>query len=98
MRWSSSTPSPPCRSPTPPAATAGWLRGHWAIENRLRWVRDVTHAQDHSRIRVGIGPKSWPPLRNTAISGLRLYGHVNIAKALRHNARSPHRPVKLLLT
>lgn len=43
------------------AATAGWLRGHWAIENRLHWVRDVTYAQDHSHIRVGNGPKSWPP-------------------------------------
>lgn len=42
-----------------PAATAGWLRGHWAIENRLHWVRDVTYAQDHSHIRNG--PKSWPP-------------------------------------
>jgi hypothetical protein len=37
-------------------------------------------------------------LRNTAISLLRLDGHENIAKALRHNARSPHRPIKLLLT
>jgi hypothetical protein len=29
---------------------------------------------------------------------LRLDDHDNIAKALRHNARSPHRPIKLLLT
>ena len=28
----------------------------------------------------------------------RLDGHDNIAKALHHNARSPHQPVKLLLT
>ena len=26
-----------------PAQIAAWLRGHWAIENRLHWVRDVTH-------------------------------------------------------
>jgi hypothetical protein len=79
-----------------PAATAGWLRGHWAIENCLHWVRDVTHAQDHSRIRVGIGPKSWPPSATPPAAVLRLHGHVNIAKALRHNARSPQQPVKLL--
>lgn len=82
---------------TPPAI-AGWLRGHWAIENRLHWVRDVTYAEDHSQVRTGNGPQVMATLRNTAISVLRLDGHDNIAKALRHNARSPHRPVKLLLT
>ena len=77
---------------------AGWLRGHWAIENRLHWVRDVVYAEDHSQTRVGTGPQVMATLRNTALSVLRLNGHDNIAKALRHNARSPHRPVKLLLT
>ena len=28
-----------------PAQLAGWLRGHWRIENRLHWVRDVTSAK-----------------------------------------------------
>jgi hypothetical protein len=42
-----------------------------------------------------MAPTSWPP---SAISVLRLDGHDNIAKTLHHNARSPHRPVKLLLT
>jgi len=37
-------------------------------------------------------------LRNTAISLLRRDGHDNIAKALRHNARHPNRPIKLLLS
>jgi hypothetical protein len=37
-------------------------------------------------------------LHNTAIGLLRLDGHDNIAKALRHNARNPQRPIKLLLT
>jgi hypothetical protein len=35
-------------------------------------------------------------LRNLAIGILRLAGHINIAKALRHNARSPERPLQLL--
>jgi predicted transposase YbfD/YdcC len=81
-----------------PAQIASWLRGHWAIENRLHWVRDVTYSEDHSQNRTGSGPQVMATLRNTAISVLRLDGHDNIAKALRHNARSPHRPVKLLLT
>ncbi|ETZ97287.1 hypothetical protein I546_7134 [Mycobacterium kansasii 732] len=43
-------------------------------------------------------PQVMATLRNTAISLLRLDGHDNIAKALRHNARHPHRAVKLLLS
>lgn len=79
------------------AQVAGWLRGHWAIENKLHWVRDVTYAEDHSPVRTGNGPHVMATLRNTAIGLLRLDGHDNIAKALRHHARNPHRPVKLLL-
>ena len=26
----------------PPATLAAWVQGHWGIENRLHWVRDVT--------------------------------------------------------
>jgi predicted transposase YbfD/YdcC len=81
-----------------PQQLASWLRGHWAIENRLHWVRDVTYAEDHSQIRTGAGPQVMAALRNTAIGLLRLDGHDNIAKALRRNARNPHRPIKLLLT
>jgi len=32
-------------------------RGHWEIENRLHWVRDVTFGEDHSQIRTGAGPR-----------------------------------------
>lgn len=80
-----------------PAQIAAWLRGHWAIENKLHWVRDVTYAEDHSQIRTGGGPQVMATLRNTAISILRLKGHTNIAAALRHHVRNHLRPVKLLL-
>jgi predicted transposase YbfD/YdcC len=81
-----------------PAQVADWLRGHWAIENRLHWVRDVTYAEDHSQTRTGGGPQVMATLRNTALSLLRLQGQTNIAQALRHNARDPHRSIKLLLS
>jgi predicted transposase YbfD/YdcC len=32
------------------------VRGHWAIENNLHYVRDVTFAEDRSRIRTGHAP------------------------------------------
>lgn len=80
-----------------PTEIAGWLRGHWAIEVKLHWVRDVTYCEDHSQIRTGAGPQVMATLRNTAISILRLNGHTNIAAALRHHSRDQIRPVKLLL-
>jgi hypothetical protein len=63
----------------------GWWRGHWGIENRLHWVRDVTMGEDPSRIRTGAAPEVMAGLRNAAISLLRLSGVSNIAAALRDN-------------
>ena len=82
----------------PPATLAGWVQGHWGIENRLHWVRDVTYDEDRSQIRTGNAPQVMATLRNTAISLLRLTGWDNIAAGLRHHARTPDSPVKLLLT
>lgn len=78
-----------------PAHLAGLLRGHWDIENRLHWVRDVTYGEDHSRVRTGTAPRTMASLRNLAISTLRLAGHTNIAAALRHTARDFTRPLAL---
>jgi predicted transposase YbfD/YdcC len=80
------------------AELACWVRGHWTVENRLHWVRDVTLGEDLSQTRTGSGPRVMASLRNLAISMLRLDGATNIAQALRHHARDPLRPVKLLLT
>ena len=63
-----------------------WWRGHWGIENRLHWVRDVTFAEDVSRIRTKSAPQIFSALRNASISNLRSLGANNIAAALRKNA------------
>lgn len=79
-----------------PARIADILRGHWQIDNRLHWVRDVTYGEDASRVRIGHAPRVMASLRNLAISALRLAGHGNIAQGLRHTARDWRRPLQLL--
>ncbi|WP_197519760.1 ISAs1 family transposase [Pseudonocardia sp. HH130630-07] len=74
-----------------PALLAGWIRGHWGIENRLHWVRDVSFDEDRSAVRTGAGPQTMAALRNLAITALRLDGVTNIAAALRHHARDASR-------
>jgi hypothetical protein len=68
---------------------AAWLQGHWAIENSVHHVRDVTQREDASRIRLGAGPQLMAALRNTATNIARLAGHSNIAAAQRTAAWSP---------
>lgn len=80
-----------------PDQLAAWLRGHWKIENQLHWVRDVTFGEDLSQARAGTGPHVMASLRNLAISILRLAGHANIARALRHTARDHARALQLTL-
>jgi predicted transposase YbfD/YdcC len=82
----------------PPETLATWIQGHWEVENRLHWVRDVTFDEDRSQVRTGNAPRVMASLRNTAITLLRIHGHENIAAALRHHARDATRPINLLLT
>jgi predicted transposase YbfD/YdcC len=69
-----------------PGLLAGWLQGHWGIENRVHHVRDVTHGEDASRIRTGTGPQLMAALRNTDLNLARLRGETNIAASQRRNA------------
>ena len=79
-----------------PETLAAWVRGHWEIENKLHWVRDVTYQEDKSLVRTGNAPRVMATLRSLAISLLRLAGHSNIAAANRHHARDPQRTLELL--
>ena len=79
-----------------PAQHAALVRGHWGIENRLHWVRDVTFAEDRSALRTGCAPVVMATLRNTAISLLRLAGHQNIAATVAAIARRSERVLELI--
>lgn len=70
---------------TPQRLLALW-RGHWGIENRLHWVRDVTMDEDRCQIRTGAAPQVMAALRNLVLSLFRLAGQRNIAAAQRRCA------------
>jgi predicted transposase YbfD/YdcC len=72
------------------------VRGHWGIENRLHWVRDVTYDEDRSQLRTASAPHAMASLRNLSIGLLRLAGVANIASALRWVGRRPERALALL--
>src|SRR5436305_10889133 len=63
-----------------------WVRGHWSIENRSHYVRDVTLGEDASRIRKRCGPQVMAALRNATIGFLRTLGESNAAEAVCRNA------------
>ena len=79
-----------------PARLADDLRGHWAIENGLHYVRDTAFAEDNSQVRTGTAPQVMACLRNLAIGALNRAEPVNLAAALRHHARDPTRPLATL--
>jgi predicted transposase YbfD/YdcC len=62
---------------------AGRIRGHWGVENRVHYVRDVTFGEDRSRIRTGFLPDLWAIARNLAINLYREAGFTNMAQAQR---------------
>ena len=53
------------------AEAAAAIREHWAIENRLHWVLDVTFADDHSRLRKGHGARNMATVRHFALNLVR---------------------------
>lgn len=89
-----------CTSLTKEHASAAVLlklvRGHWTIENRSHWVRDVTYDEDRSQVRKGNIPQVMAALRNTVIGLLRKAGESNIAAACRKYAAQPQAALALI--
>jgi predicted transposase YbfD/YdcC len=73
------------------------VRGHWHIENRLHYVRDVTFGEDRSQLRSGAAPHVLAALRNLAITLIHRTGADDIASARRAFAYHPRRALHLLL-
>ena len=74
------------------------VRGHWSIENRVHYVRDVSYDEDRCRVHTGHLPRNLACLTNVAISIVRLKGRFDyLPQAHRHYARCPEQAVRHLL-
>lgn len=71
-------------------------REHWAIENCLHYVRDVTMGEDQSQVRKGAAPEVMAGLRNATLALLRKAGVDNVAAGLREIAWHPGAALRLL--
>jgi hypothetical protein len=88
------TSLPPARADA--AALLALLRGHWGIENKVPWVRDVAFDEDRCQIRSGAAPQAVAACRNLVLALLRRAGTTNIAAALRTHAGRPTTAIQLV--
>jgi predicted transposase YbfD/YdcC len=73
-------------------------RGHWAIENKVHYVLDVSFDEDRSQIRFLNGPMVMTCLRKLAITILRKNNFCNIAEAFRKLWAKPHLALNMVFT
>jgi len=72
-----------------PEQLMAYIRGHWGIENKIHWVRDVTFREDASQVRTRARPRIMATLRNLAIGLIRQSGHAKIAATIRTLKHDP---------
>ena len=61
-------PSEYASCPDDPAVLGRAIRSHWAIENALHWVLDVTFREDDSRVRDRTAARNLALLRKIALN------------------------------
>jgi len=69
-------------SKTPAQEFGEGIRGHWAIENSLHYVKDVTLGEDASRMRTGNAPENMSVIRNIVLNVFHKHGKNNIAESI----------------
>lgn len=73
------------------------IRGHWAIENRLHWRRDVTLREDACQVRKGCAPRTLAVLNSFLLALFDWLGVRNVASQMRVFDASPHLALRLLV-
>ncbi|NEP34116.1 MAG: ISAs1 family transposase [Moorea sp. SIO3B2] len=59
------------------------IRGHWGIENRLHWSKDVVFKEDRSSIKAAHAPANMSIIRSIVINLLRSNGFSSVTIAQR---------------
>lgn len=72
------------------------IRGHWGIENRLHWVKDVVFQEDTLPLQHHNAARNWSLLRNTVINIARQHGYDALTKAERFLAHDIDKIISLL--
>lgn len=82
---------------TTSAATLERLwRGHWTIENRVHYVRDVTFGEDRHQAWCGQTPQALAAIRNALINLVRDHGWSLIPDAIRHYGANVRRALTVI--
>jgi len=64
------------------AALAEAIRGHWGIENRVHWEKDVTLGEDRNGISKGHAPENLSLLKSVALNMARKNGFCSMKEAI----------------
>ena len=87
---------------TPKQADASLLlalaRGHWSIENRLHYRRDVSLGEDACQVRKGSAPHTLAVLNSFVLALFDFCQVTNAKQFLRLVDAQPLRAIRLLLT
>jgi len=81
-----------CSAPIGAEKAASAIRGHWGIENKNHYVKDVSMLEDASRIRIN--PGIFARTRSFSLNIMRANGEKNIAEALWRNVLDFNRMMK----
>ena len=64
------------------------IRGHWGVENRLHWVKDVVFNEDRAQMVDGYAATNFSILRSFVINIFRQNGFDSLTEAIRHCAHN----------
>lgn len=74
------------------------IRGHWAIENQLHWVKDVILKEDSTKFHTYKTFKMNALYRNYVCSCIKLNGYASIKYTLESLRTNPKKIIKLIRT
>ena len=84
----------PCRADA--AVLEALWRGHWTIENRLHYVRDVSFGEDAGHAAAGATARVLASVRNALLEAFRRAGWRLVPDALAHYGASVQRALSLV--